>query len=244
MSLFSIPATSASVTYLKKPLIPPGTLLPDWVIENIVASEQKESWKQTTYGNIFPDPVEEETGQLGAVGYWVEDQLANLGLPVNKNNGIDLPPWNVEIKTRKLQAVSPHTFGQLSLKQILATPWKDSPLMPKCQLNYQVIWDRDHMRTCVDRIVDLRQTWRQKLFEQAYNQARDQLIAYYCQPRVTKVLRRTAPIGGLYLETAEKELGDENKLEGIVYKFRVRFGLMKEWEIAGRKNTYDSLFLQ
>lgn len=242
MILFSIPTTNVSVTYLKKPLIQPGTPLPDWVIDDIVASEKKEAWKQTTYGSLFDLQDVSDIGRTNAVGTWVEDELSNLGLAVNKNNSIDVPPWSVEIKTRKLQAVSPHTLGQLSLKQILKNSWKDSNIISKCQLHYQVIWDRNHMQTCVDRIIDLRQSWRQELFEHAFNQARDQLIAYYAQPRVATPLRRTNPAGGLYLETGHKELSDENELDGIVYQFRVRSSLMTEWEIAGRKNTFSNLF--
>jgi hypothetical protein len=235
--------TPLLVTFLKKPIIPAGTTLPNWVVNSIVAAKNKKKNLNPCSGVFnIPGAAPAVSGNFGAVGKWVEDTLIAMGYPVNRGKGIDLPPYNIEIKTRQLQTRSAHTLGTATLLNIFLNPWDFSPIKPKCQLHYQVTWDAEYMIVKEDRIVDLRSVTRQQQFKTAYENARDELIAYYSTPGVSEVLSNTNTTGGLYFETSANEMPKDNNFSTLVYQFRARDGLMDAWEMVGRRNVYDELF--
>ena len=241
--MIEIPSSPLSITYLKKPIIAPGTPLPDWVVEKIWASETPTDDEPTTFDDMFENSEIDATGFTGAVGQWVEEELASLGYPINQGKGIDLPPYNIEIKTRKRQATSAQSFGSMKLADIIRSPWHRSDVKSKCQLQYQVVWDAQHMIVCEDRIVDLRHPWRQEMLQKAFDDSRNEIIEYYSRPNVTAPLKNTCTTGGIYLELTTKKKTKKG-LGSIAYQFRVRRGLMDKWEIAGRKNAYEELFAE
>jgi hypothetical protein len=240
--MLNIPSVGVSIVHLNQPLIKPGTQLPDWVIEEIVAARKKRSKKESADTILSETEEYDHNGDTGAVGLWAEIELEQLGLPINRGVGIDIPPYNIEIKTRRIQGQSAETLGRSSLRKIIRHPWATNPISKKCQLIYQLLWDEDHMTTVKDRIIDLRQPQRQQMFQQAFDSARQELVDYYSRKPVTDVLAHTKTAGGIYLETSQKSLSKPNSIDGLVYQFRVRSNLMTKWEIAGRKNTYNSLF--
>lgn len=230
-----------AVTFLKQSLIPPGTLFPQWVIDEINGAGSK-SHALNVSGIIAANS--QMPGDYGAVGRWVEQELANKGLPLNSGKGIDVPPYNIEIKTRAVQATSAHTFGKLTFGDIVRRPWKESDIAAKCQLHYRLMWDAEFMCVNRDFIIDFRQCEQQTVFEQAFNQARATLISHYQSqsPKSISILRRTPQINGLFLETDRKGNVDYSSLSAVVYQWRASDGFMKKWEVAGCKSTYHQLF--
>lgn len=237
-----IPASPVTVTHLKRPIIPPGTPLPDYVVEKIQASEKPLDDQDSTFESMFV--CEEPTDSLGfsaAVTQWVEGELLSLGYQLNQSRGIVVPPYSIEIRTRRKHATAAQTFGSLKLSDIIQNPWHLSDIKAKCQLHYQVIWDAQHMVVCNDQIVDFRHPWRQEALQKAFDNARDELIEYYSRPNISAPLKFTSTAGGIYLERTSRKKTKKGWF-GAFYQLRVRNSLMEKWQIAGRKNSYDELF--
>jgi hypothetical protein len=237
-----IPDSPIAVTHLKRPIILPGTPLPDYVVEKILASEQVIDDDDSSFETMFSGakPID-SSGFTGAVTQWVEGELGSLGYPINHSRGIDVPPYSIEIRTRRKHATAPQTFGSLKLSDIIQNSWLTSDIKTKCQLHYQVMWDAQHMVVCDDQIVDFRHPWRQEALQKAFDNARDELIAYYSRPNITVPLKFTSTAGGIYLERTSRKNSKKSWFSAF-YQFRVRNNLMEKWHIAGRKNSYDELF--
>jgi len=86
--------------------------------------------KRKLVGMIVP---KQEYGNIGKI---VEEVFEECGNTLNKGKGPDL--GNREIKTRGVDATSPHTAGKMSKSKIISTPYENSHIKEKLQHQVRV----------------------------------------------------------------------------------------------------------
>lgn len=163
----------------------------------------------------------------GTAGRQVEYILEQDGFVVNRGKGCDLelaPTANVEIKTRDLSATSPQSVGAMRLADIKATPYKSSLIYEKIQQQYRVK-TKDRI-VVADEVYDFSGWSVQSLIEEAYEEARKQIIAGNSSDYIygTK--------WGYFERTNKKSQS---------WQFRLSDGAMKKLEQLS-KSTFDNLF--
>ena len=88
------------------------------------------------------------TNQGGHAGRAVENLLRSMGVPINPGKGPDMLVYGLELKTRKLSAISPQTVATINESDLAVTPYKLSPIYAKFQQQLRVYTDD------LDKIVD------------------------------------------------------------------------------------------
>ena len=95
----------------------------------------------------------------------LEEAIADIGFTLNLGRGVDLPEVGIDIKTRDVDAVSPHTVASMTADSIVATPYRYSNVFDKIQKQHR----NCNNKTCYDCC----KTWsfkfrmnRRKLFRQ------------------------------------------------------------------------------
>ena len=122
----------------------------------------------------------------GINGKLVEDYLRNCGFSVDPHGVIDLPnlgTHGVEVKTRGVNAIAPHTVGTMLLSNILNSDWDATTFKQKLCIQLRVVIGVDDTKLdnvmngiVVDSpIVDFRHAEIQAMFRSSYNKARDNL---------------------------------------------------------------------
>jgi len=80
----------------------------------------------------------QDPNDLGNIGRYCENLLITLGYKVESNAIVDIPGLGIEVKTRNIHAVSPHTIGKMKVDQIKSTPWEDSPIRKKSLCQFRI----------------------------------------------------------------------------------------------------------
>lgn len=108
------------------------------------------------------------------IGIWAEGKLEEMGYPINRGKGPDLP--GVEHKTRRAGTTSPMTIGRTTTDELISTPWEQSTLRDKCQQIAITNWDENLGITLGTDIIDLRNEACQSVLRDAYENARKSIL--------------------------------------------------------------------
>lgn len=123
---------------------------------------------QSLVGKIVP------TSKDGHAGRYNEYLLENMGVTINRGHGPDILSIGVEVKSRDLDATSPHTIADMSLDEIINTPYEQSHVYEKFQQQLRV-HIKDQVIVSAD-VYDFGKPRVQQLIKAAYENAREQLI--------------------------------------------------------------------
>jgi hypothetical protein len=147
----------------------------------------------------------------------------------NKGQGPDNEFFGIEYKTRDLDAVSPQTVGTMNVREIIDTPFAQSPIAAKFQQQLRA-YTRDGVIISAD-LFDFRSKFIQDLMESAYESARQQLTA-------DPLLVRTASEDHLgkwgYFENTNRDSPDSRS-------FRINPAGMEAYEALSKSNI-ENLF--
>lgn len=109
----------------------------------------------------------------GHAGRAVENILESMGMPINRKHGPDVLQWQLEIKTRDLDATSPQTIADMTLDEIVATPYEQSHVCEKFQQQLRV-YIKDNVIVKA-QVYDFSQDHVQRKIKDAYENGRAQL---------------------------------------------------------------------
>lgn len=113
-------------------------------------------------------PVPKQTpAESGIVGKHVEKLVSNRGIPV-RNGTVDIPKYQLEIKTRNKDSHAAHTVGTMTLDDILITKYDSSPIRKKMQYQYRVEYDNVLNIITDDKIYDFTSDYIQNKVKSAY----------------------------------------------------------------------------
>lgn len=105
-------------------------------------------------------------------GEFVEKVFKGEGYILQNRQGPDIPGLGVEIKSRCNTAVSPNTVAKMSVNDIINTPYRQSHVAEKIQLQFRVIYDEYTRETINPKLVDFTDEFIQKKIEGAYEAGR------------------------------------------------------------------------
>lgn len=166
------------------------------------------------------------TNQFGHAGRFCEQYLQLNGWPVDSaSSGADIPQYQLEIKSRDIDAVSHHTVGTMLPDTIKKTAYKHSLICKKLQQQFRI---KIKDQVVVDATVyDFSHPKIQKIFENGYENARQTL----CQNQEQNYVR------GNEFCFFERQNGKTS------YKFRIYKNKMQTLEhMAMRARQYDMLY--
>jgi hypothetical protein len=124
--------------------------------------------------HLVGQPVPPKTH--GAAGREVEEIMAAHGWPMDRHGqGIDVPEYGFEVKSRDLDSTSAQSIGKMLPEDIKVTPYSNSPIHDKVQQQLRV---KTKDQTVVEsRIWDFSDTYIQQLIETSWETARQKIIA-------------------------------------------------------------------
>lgn len=169
--------------------------------------------------------------QYGNVGQWAENQLIENGYEINVGVGPDLAKFGVEVKTRKIESVSPHTVGSMTIQDIICTPYEQSNICNKFQTQYRVHYSDEGQVVTKEQIYDLTDECIQSKIREAYEIGRE-------------TITRNEKIGYHPSYVKATSWGNFEIVEsGQGYSFRIPHGAMKKIEtISENTKVFHNLF--
>ena len=171
----------------------------------------------------------------GSNGRLLENGLRDQGFPVDPHATVDLPGVNksspgIEVKSRSKTTSSMHTIGTMTHAAIIDTPWNETTFKQKLQQQYRVTISTNPFTGEIDAdgtMVDFTDPEIQKLFEEAYENCRSQLIAQ------GDIIPKQTITGG--------QFGALEHKNGKSYAMRIPDSGMKK-VIKHATSTYNKLF--
>ena len=160
----------------------------------------------------------------GASGRDIENKLREQGIPISNAHGADIPDFDLEVKSRDLDATSAQTVGSMTPEDIIATPYRASVIYEKLQQQYRVK-TKDQVIVSA-KIYDFSSPHIQEKIEQCYEAARQKII---------NGDQRDYIPGGYYGFFERSAVGPRS------YQFRFTDGAMKKLE-AMSQSTFYKLF--
>jgi len=162
----------------------------------------------------------------GTSGRTAEQKMQDRGYKLSKGAGVDMPNEQVEIKTRAVEATSPHTIATSKAEIYINTDYKDSLVFKKTQQQYRIKTENDVV--IVNKIYDFSNPYIQADLKHAYEECRKKLANG----------DRSDTIYGSKWGYLEKKKGTKSS-----YSFRVSNGAMKKMETIST-STLSTLFTQ
>lgn len=187
--------------------------------------------KETLVGKIVPQQ------DSGNVGMYLHDELGKKDKRMNSGPGVDWPYCDTEFKTRNRGSTASHTIGTMTIKDIVQTPYKKSPIREKLRTQRRVEFDNTFNVVTSDEIVDLDIDFIQESIESAYEEARKIIIDEY---------EGSYDSSDDYLTIVGKVNGPhfEHKT-GNTYAFRIGNTTMKKYLKSARAYTkFKTLFTE
>jgi hypothetical protein len=112
----------------------------------------------------------------GAAGREVEEIMAAHGWPMDRHGqGIDVPEYGFEVKSRDLDSTSAQSIGKMLPEDIKVTPYSNSPIHDKVQQQLRVK-TQDQVIVRAD-MYDFSNPHIQQKIEESYEAARARIIA-------------------------------------------------------------------
>lgn len=110
-------------------------------------------------------------------GFWVDNELANNGIVVDKNGVVDLPEFGIDNKSRKKGSKANHTVGSITIAAIEATSKiEETRLWPKMQNQNQVTYDETFREITSVEVLDMDLPEIQDKFKSDYADLHTQVI--------------------------------------------------------------------
>jgi hypothetical protein len=159
-------------------------------------------------------------------GRQIEGMLRENGFPIQNGPGPDLKindDTAVEVKSRDLNATSPHSIGGMTLDDIKKTNWEDSIPCSKCQQQLRVK-HRDGVIT-EDIMYDLSGEHCQSKLKGAYETARQKIIAGDTRD---------------YISGTEWGYFERTNKESNTWVFRISHNQMKKLEGLAKSTINDN----
>jgi hypothetical protein len=183
--------------------------------------------KELLNADLVGEKVPDKTN--GNAGRAVENKLRERGLTINRKGtditfGGDIS--SVEVKSRDIDAISPHTIGGMTTEEIINTPWLFSSIREKSLSQFRVK-SKDNIIVS-NEIFDFDKPYIQDLLEKAYEDCRNKIINGNRDPYIN------SKISGIYFE---------NQTEYDRYCFRMSDAKMKKIENTS-KSEYDKFFTE
>lgn len=188
--------------------------------------------------------VENQTGEAGRD---FESLIkAKLGIIVDKGPGPDLKKFNLEIKTREETAHGDETVGNMTIAQIIITPFEQTNLWRKVQHQirvktrkeeYHSVDEHGYITTKQKNIItkielfDFTDEHIQRDFKNSYEQARAALTKLHTKSLADK----TELIFGNYQKIKGTRYGYLEYKSSNSFSFRVPFRRMDELESRSKK---------
>lgn len=166
----------------------------------------------------------------GNVGHLVEDTMYSDGYPINKQARVDIPDWEVEVKTRTAEATAAHAIGSMTVNDIINTPYQFSPIKDKFQQQFRVTHSDTFREVVSAKIYDFSDTYIQGLVERDYEAGR----------AIFTDLQKNGYKYPKYVRGANTDFYWEKK-DCNSYAFRVSDSAMKGYE-GMATSTFNSLF--
>lgn len=108
----------------------------------------------------------------GEAGRYIEDLMEEQGVPIDRRATVDTPLF--ELKSRDIDATSPHTIGGMTLNSIKTTAWEDSPIYEKIQYQFRV---KTQNKIIVENEMYDFSGWAvQSLLKEAYENSQKEII--------------------------------------------------------------------
>ena len=156
----------------------------------------------------------------------LEEAIADIGFTLNLGRGVDLPEVGIDIKTRDVDAVSPHTVASMTADSIVATPYRYSNVFDKIQKQHRI---KTQNGVVVDEFTyDFSAPYIQEWIESAYEAARAQMIT---------------GARGSYIPGNEYGYFEQSTTSENTYSFRMSDSAMTRIERIAR-STYSDLFTE
>jgi hypothetical protein len=133
---------------------------------------------------IPPGTIIPLTEKHGNIGRWVEDELQMQGFRVNRGFGVDLPDYDLELKTRNINATSAQTITTCTTRLLLAHEWDTSPVSRKMKRQYRVLYkQRDQNSSVVveSGVFDFTKSDIQSILANDFNKNRLFVAQFYLQ---------------------------------------------------------------
>lgn len=161
-------------------------------------------------------------------GVFVHQHFEQEGWPMNHGRGADIPKYNIEVKSRRLNAVSPLTIGTVKFQDLLTVPYEKSLVAEKMQYQLRVTVDQDSIVTAVD-VCDFTPEFIQDMIKKGYDQVKSNARQLKDQG-----LPKTIP-GNKYCYAERTQNTDS-------YRMRLSPKGMNDL-IQASKSTFDSIFI-
>ena len=177
---------------------------------------------QLTKGDLVGEKLGSRFG--GFNGRDAEQKLRERGYELSNGAGVDMPMEKVEVKTRAIEATSPHTVATMKADAIINTPYEKSLVYEKFQQQYRIKTQDD---TVVEnKIYNFSNPWVQRDIQEAYE---------FCQAKL-QAGDRSDTIYGSPWGYLEKVKGTESS-----YSFRISHCAMKKLESMAT-STLSNIF--
>ena len=105
----------------------------------------------------------------------IENHIGNQGWDLNNKEGADLKDYGIEIKSRDLDAVSPHTVGSMTIEDIIATAYEQSNVFNKIQQQHRI--KIQNGKVVDEYTYDFRADYIQDKIRDCYEAARAKIIS-------------------------------------------------------------------
>jgi hypothetical protein len=136
------------------------------------------SFKHSLVGILIP--CTKNDINTGKVGTAIEDLIESTGIKVNRQEGVDLIDYGVEVKSRCSYANTFIGIATMHKDYIIQTPYKDSLVCRKLQQVRIVDYDFDDINNqaiiTADKIYDWSDPALQNVFEHQYERGRKSLM--------------------------------------------------------------------
>lgn len=113
----------------------------------------------------------------GNIGVLIEDTLEDLNYQMSRCSGVDIPGLDIEVKSKGIESKSPYSFGSLNYDSIKELDYDASPIKEKCQTIFNVEHSQTFLTVSDVRVLDFSKECIQEKFRDAYNSARNKIIA-------------------------------------------------------------------
>lgn len=181
--------------------------------------------------NILPPGTEiPHYFNKGTYGHWVEDQVEQAGIAVNRGKGADIAALGTEIKSKGVESNSPHSIGTMTVQDIIHTAYEDSVIFEKMQHHYTVEYSNTRRVVVSEKEYDFTNPSIQVLFKETYEQCRAEIAENWKD--------------GIILPYVSGPNGQFEKVPNRdSYRFRIPVGAMKRIKgMAKSANQFDNLF--
>ncbi len=125
-------------------------------------------------------PCTKKDINTGKIGHIIEDIIEQHGIKVNRQVGVDLVDYGVEVKSRCSYADTYITIATMQKDYIIKTPYKNSVAHDKLQQLRIVDYDFDEINgkaiVTADKVYNWKDPVLQNIFEKAYERGRRSLI--------------------------------------------------------------------